>query len=217
MAPIQNRGLEKGLASFNRSHMWVGAVTWELPVGKGRRFLSGGGILDRLLGGWEINYIQSLESGNPLTFGFANSPYNYYPTFVGAQRPNVTGKPQLRDNWRDFGGDRFTLENINPIMDMSYFSYPTAFTPGNLGRGVVTGMPLINSRGSVEKNFRFKERYNLQVRFDMMNPWKIYNLIDPTMIVDFQNPKTFAKPNNEPLTTNWGGQTHLDLTLQLRF
>ncbi len=217
VAPIQNRGLEKGLASFNRSHMWVGAVTWELPVGKGRRFLSGGGILDRLLGGWEINYIQSLESGNPLTFGFANSPYNYYPTFVGAQRPNVTGKPQLRDNWRDFGGDRFTLENINPIMDMSYFSYPTAFTPGNLGRGVVTGMPLINSRGSVEKNFRFKERYNFQVRFDMMNPWKIYNLIDPTMIVDFQNPKTFAKPNNEPLTTNWGGQTHLDLTLQLRF
>ncbi len=73
VAPIQNRGLEKGPAGFNRSHMWVGAVTWALPVGKGRRFLSGGGILDKLLGGWEIVYIQSLESGNPLVFGFANS------------------------------------------------------------------------------------------------------------------------------------------------
>jgi hypothetical protein len=96
------------------------------------------------------------QRAGAIGFGFANSPYNYYPTFVGAQRPNVTGKPQLRDHWRDFGGDRFTLENINPIMDMSYFSYPAAFTPGNLGRGVVTGLPLICSRGSAEKNFRLR-------------------------------------------------------------
>jgi len=215
VAPIQNRSLEKGRAGYDRNHMWTGAVTWELPAGRGRRFLNRGGLWDKIFGGYEIDWIQSVESGNPLSFSFANSPYNYYPTWVGARRPDVVGKPGLRDNWRDFGGDRFTLENINPIIDINHFAYPAAFTAGNAGRNIVTGMPLISSRASAKKNFRILERFNLQVRLDMMNALKIYNLTSPTTTVDFQNPKTFAKVNNEPLTTNWGGQPHLDLTVEL--
>ena len=32
---------------------------------------------------------------------------------------------------------------INPVIDIGYFGYPAAFTPGNLGRNVVNGIPLI--------------------------------------------------------------------------
>ena len=86
---------------------------------------------------------------------------------------------------------------------------------GLQGRPCNPPLPLICSRASAKKNFRILERFNLQVRLDYMNPLKIYNLYPPTTTVDFQNPRTFAKVNNEPLTTNWGGQAHMDLTVQL--
>ncbi|MGH9657548.1 MAG: TonB-dependent receptor domain-containing protein, partial [Bryobacteraceae bacterium] len=107
VAPIQNRNLEKALAGFNRSHRYVGIMTYELPMGLGKPFLNRGGIWNKLLGGYSIGWVQYLESGNPLTFSFANSPFNYFPTFAGNRRPDVVSTPHLRDNWSDFGGDRF--------------------------------------------------------------------------------------------------------------
>ena len=142
MAPIQNRGLEKARAGYDRNHRYSGHVMYELPLGKGKRFINRGGILNFIFGGYEIAWVQSLESGNPLNFTFANSPYNYYPAFAGSRRPNVNGTPGIRDKWRDIGPDRFNTNNANAVIDISPFSYPAAFTPGNAGRNLVTGLPL---------------------------------------------------------------------------
>ena len=215
VAPIQNRGLEKAPAGYDRNHRYSGHVTYELPMGKGRRFLNQGGVMNHLLGGWEIAWIQSLESGNPLTFGFSNSPYNYYPTFAGSRRPNVTGEPKLRDNWRDVGPDRFNTNNNNAVIDMSPFSYPAEFTSGNAGRNIVIGLPLVWSTCSAKKNIRLTERFNLQVRWDFNNVLKTFNFDPPTTTVDLQNPKSFGKISSDQRTANWGGMPIMNLTLQL--
>lgn len=154
-------------------------------------------------------------SGNPLTFTFANSPHNYYPTFAGNRRPDMVSKPGLRDNWRDLGGDRFNLQNINPIVDINHFAYPAAFTPGNSGRNIVTGVPLIWSQVSAQKNIPLGERLNFQVRWDFQNALKTYNFNPPTTSVDFQNPRTFGKLGSDPRTASLGGQPLMNLTLQL--
>jgi hypothetical protein len=220
VAPIQNRSLEKARAGYDRNHVWIGSEVWEVPVGHGRRFLgTGHRVLDWIVGGYQINFIQSLESGNPLTFSYANNPANEWPTWVGDWRPNLIGKPALLPNWRNFGGDRFNLQGINPIIDINNFAYPAAYTAGNSGRNIVTGMPLYSTRGSIQKVFEIKERFKLMLRADMMNPFHIFNLGPPTTAVDFQNPKTFAKCSgtNEPLSTAWGGQPHIDVMVQLKW
>lgn len=215
VAPIQNRGLEKARAGYDRNHRFSAHVNYQLPVGKGRQFMNRGGVLDVLLGGYEISYVQSLETGNPLNFGFANSPNNYYPTFVGTQRPNVTGTPSIRDGWRDVGLDRFTTQNENAVIDMNSFSYPAAFTPGNLGRNTVTGLPLVWSTVSVKKTIKLTERFNLAVRWDMNNPWKTYNFDPPNVTVDYNNPKNFGKISSDQRTANWGGQPIMNVTIAL--
>ncbi len=214
VAPIQNRGLEKARAGYDRAHRFSGHVTYELPVGKGRRFMNRGGILDYVLGGYEIAWIESLESGNPLNFTFANSPYNYYPTFAGSRRPNVNGTPEIRDGWRDVGPDRFNTNNQIPVISMDPFSYPAAFTPGNAGRNIVTGLPLVWATCSVKKNFRFRERFNFQVRLDYNNVMKNFNFDPPTTTVDYQNPKAFGKISSDQRTANWAGMPMMNLTLQ---
>jgi hypothetical protein len=215
VAPIQSRGLEKARAGYDRSHRYSGHITYELPLGKGRRFLNQGGVTNHLLGGWEIAWIQSLESGNPLTFSFSNSPSNYYPTFAGSRRANVAGDPKVRDNWRDVGTDRFNTNNANALIDISPFSYPAEFTPGNSGRNIVTGLPLVWSTCSAKKNIRLTERFNLQVRWDFNNVLKTFNFDPPTTTVDLLNPKSFGKISSDQRTANWGGMPIMNLTLQL--
>jgi len=49
--PVTNRSLNKGRAGFDMNHRWVASFTYEVPIGKGRRFLNRGGILNFLIGG----------------------------------------------------------------------------------------------------------------------------------------------------------------------
>jgi hypothetical protein len=215
VAPIQSRALEKARAGYDRNHRWNGTVTYELPFGQGRQWLNRRGVFDYVFGGWQIAWIQTLESGNPLNFGFTNSPYNYYPTFAGARRPDIVSKPVLRDNWGDFGGDRFNRNNINPVIDINHFAYPAAFTPGNAGRNILTGIRLLWSTVSAQKNIRIHERLTFQVRWDMNNPFKTFNFDNPSTTVDLRNPQTFAKIAGDPRTASWGGQPLMNLTLAL--
>jgi hypothetical protein len=232
VAGIYNRALEKARAGFDRNHRWNGTITYELPFGNGRRWMSRSGALDYALGGWQIAWIQTVESGNPMNFGFGNSPYNYFPWH--SRRPDVVGKPTLRDNWRDFGPARFNSNTINPIMDMGFFTYPGGaecntlnptpeqraacnFRVGNAGRNIVTNMPMIWSTVSAQKNIKLHEGITFQVRWDMNNPLKTWNFEGPSTTVDLKNPQTFAKVSSDPRTASWGGQPLMNLTLALKW
>ena len=175
VAPIQNRAWEKGRAGFDRNHRYIAAVTYELPVGQGRKWMNTGGWKDYVLGGYELAWLQTAESGNPLTFGFDGSPNQYFPTFAGNRRPNLVSQPVLRDGWRDLGPDRFTATNINPILDINHFAYPAAYTPGNAGRNITTGTGVLWSQVSASKGFRITEKLSAKFRWDFQNCLKTYN------------------------------------------
>ncbi|MGH9660422.1 MAG: hypothetical protein ACRD96_17865, partial [Bryobacteraceae bacterium] len=225
VAPIQNRGLEKARAGFDRAHRYVGVATYQLPVGKGKKWMNKGGVWNYIFGGYEIAWIQTWESGNPLTFTFGNArdaqgrTINHYPGFAGTRRPNLApgAKPALVDNWGNLGGDRFNSLNINPIIDINNFAYPDAFTPGNSGRNIVTGTRLLWAQISASKDFPIGERANIQLRWDFQNAFKTYNFNPPTTSVDFSNPRAFGKLTSDPRTASLGGQPLMNLTLQVTF
>ena len=41
---------------------------YELPFGKGKQWLSGSGLMDRLVGGWQLGLVWRVASGAPITF-----------------------------------------------------------------------------------------------------------------------------------------------------
>lgn len=59
-----NRRLEKGLSWSDQTHSTRIAFSYDLPFGKGRRW-SGGGALDRILGGWGLAGVLEYSSGTP--------------------------------------------------------------------------------------------------------------------------------------------------------
>lgn len=217
VAPIQNRSLEKARAGYDRTHIFMSSITYELPLGRSHRFLNRGGAIDAVFGGWEIAWIQTFQSGNPLTFTFAGSPFNYYPTFVGDRRPNIVSRPFVRDDWRDFGSDRFNAANINPIIDIRHFAYPDAFTPGNAGRNIVTGTPLIWTTASLQKNLTMSERVRMQLRMDFNNPFKTWNFNPPNTTVNLLTPQTFGKVTSGPETAGFGGAPLMNASIKVFF
>src|SRR5207249_3375234 len=68
--PVQdphNLNAERGLSITDIPHRFTGMVVYDLPIGKGRRFLNRGGVVDKVLGGWQANGLWIYESGTPMT------------------------------------------------------------------------------------------------------------------------------------------------------
>jgi len=219
------RNLDRARSSFDRTHQYVGSMNYEIPIGKGRKWLNRGGVWNAIFGGYDMVFIYRISSGNPLTFTFSGSPYKYMPGIIAyrGSRPNSTGqRARLRDGWADIGGDRFTRADQNKMIEsMSYFTYPAAYTRGNVGARTMDAQRFIDNEFSASKEFKIKERFSIQFRYDFQNPFKWYNLATPDTAVNFTNPATFGtistSTSAEATTASGGGQPLQNITLSLRW
>ncbi|HZT32926.1 MAG TPA: carboxypeptidase regulatory-like domain-containing protein [Bryobacteraceae bacterium] len=212
-----NRKLEKGIAGFNLTNRNVTYLTYELPFGRGRHFMNSGGVKDYILGGWNASIIQTFQTGLPVTFTLAGSPYRYLPG-NGVQRPTqiLPTDQLLVANYRI--GDRFNNSLKNPMWNINAFANPAAFTLGTLGRNTITGPSMNWTQVSLAKNFAIKEKYNFEVRYDINNVFKQPNFINPSSVVNLASPGLFGKPTGTQ--GGWcclGGQFVSTLVLKFQF
>jgi len=188
-----NRSLEKGRANYDTTHRFVSVFIAELPFGKKRKFLQSG-ALSKILGGWDFTYSQTLQTGVPVSIGFAGSPFNYLP---GSRRaiqvlPNDQAKPE---GWT-IGPNRFPTAAQNPLLNINAFRYPDAFTAGTLGRNTITGTWINWVQASLSKEFPVGERMKFILRWDINNPFKTQAFSDPDASFNIQNPvgaRTFGR------------------------
>jgi Carboxypeptidase regulatory-like domain len=90
---------EKSLSYQDIPHTFVVSYIYELPVGKGKKFLNKGGAVDKVLGGWQIGGVQRYQSGQPLAFGCATG----IPAYDGCIRNDlVSGQPLLSPTHSSF-------------------------------------------------------------------------------------------------------------------
>src|SRR5882724_4166207 len=117
-----NRSLEKARSNFDVSHRFVGTFIYELPYGKGRHFGNRRGIADFLLGGWDLMFSQTLQSGPPITVTFAGAPSTPYAPgqpyvwLPGQLRPNqILPNDQAQTQGWTIGSNRLPTNLQNPI------------------------------------------------------------------------------------------------------
>lgn len=60
-----NRRAEKAVSELDTPQSLVASFFYELPMGHGKRFLGHAGVLDRVVGGWNVAGILNYSSGNP--------------------------------------------------------------------------------------------------------------------------------------------------------
>jgi hypothetical protein len=91
---------------------------YELPFGKGKRFLDRGGLLNELIGGWQVGGIQRYQSGSPVSFGCASG----IPGWDNCVRFAYTGKNVMSTAARSHRVNPLINQNASDPNSNSYFN-----------------------------------------------------------------------------------------------
>lgn len=160
---IYNLKAERGPSSFDVKFLNVTSFVYQLPFGKTRKWgANWNPVFDAVLGGWELNTINTANSGLPFDIQYtpaaANDVTGRIPDYRGlaVMRPNLVGDPAaLR------GGDP-----VGHWFNLAAFAVPSASAPfGNLGRNALRGPSFWQWDLGVNKNFRIPGREGMALQF----------------------------------------------------
>ena len=175
---------DHGPATFDRTHAFSLIHNWELPIGKGRRYLSNTNkAVDAVAGGWRFSGITTVYSGLAFTPTLSNAPsvnadFNYV-------RPDLTGNPHVAN------------PNATLWFDPNAYTQPqTPFRNGDAGKGSLRGPGLAVLNLSLSKEFQITEGKHLEVRWENFNALNHVNLALPGNQVDTSSAGQITSTSN---------------------
>ncbi len=188
---------ERAISSFDVPQNIAFNMGYQLPVGKGKRFLSNGNWLEEgALGGWRIQGIVIFRSGQAFTPTISRDIAN---TGIGGQRPNVAGTPVIMGAptcWF-YVVSNSACASLDPS-GTSAFALPASFTYGNAGADTLRSQWLRNLDVSVFKEFPVTESSILQFRAEFFNVTNTPTFGIPSTTTDTSSGGVVTSSANNP-------------------
>lgn len=180
---IRNRDLNYAWSDFDRRHVFNLQYVWELPFGKGRKFLSeiSKGV-DWLVGGWQLSGLANYSSGRPFTvfsglFTFSNTV---------TTPANCNNCPRTLGSVIEESGTSYLFSADQRAL----FSQPNPGEFSNTGRNYFIGSPDFRTDVSLSKKIRFTEKMNFEIRVDAKN---VLNSVSYGLPTTTSNSTTFGR------------------------
>jgi hypothetical protein len=216
--------LNYALSNFDIPNMFKGDLVYDLPFGKGRAFLNSNGVVDAILGGWQVATTFVLESGAPFTATLgATSAFG--TVSGGSPYPDLIGNPKISNQnvnqWFNdctvlLDGSHFPAGCSNPA-----WSVPVPGHFGTAGRNILRGPGIEDVDFSLGKNFKFPlphETGNLQIRFDALDGLNHPNFSNPGASLGTSGDAVITSTTgNYNSTNNSFGQRTIQLGARLSF
>lgn len=193
---------ERSVTSSDIPHVVSLSYTYELPVGPGKPFLSRGGVVGKVVGGWSVSGIQQYQSGRPVhieydAFGSSNP---YFAAGDGFSfRPNIVPNQPFKNPAyrRSCSGPVQVAAGRNPCQ---FYINPAAFTlppAGEFGNApnLISALRLpayVNEDLSLSKRTSIYENLNLQFQANF------FNVLNRAIFSPGGNPQTFIVNNAPP-------------------
>jgi hypothetical protein len=193
--------LNRGNSTFDVRHNVVLSWTYELPFGKGKKFLGDAhGVTQFMAGGWQINSIDTFQSGTPFTVTMQQNTLN---SGSGTQWPNRIGSGETAN------------QTINHWFDPTAFVAPGNFTYGNAGRNILVGPGTEQFDLSVFKNFYFggEKAHRVQFRAEAFNAFNRPQFNNPNAQIGFAGVAQITSAGNPPLFQRTSREVQLALKL----
>lgn len=202
-----NQKAEWSIDNNDQPNMINIAGTYELPIGKGRRFLDHGGIVNTLFGGWQISPLLTYASGTPLYTGTGGSV-------------QVTGDPLgngcstcNRANVVSYNNMMFSYTNVylgQPVINKADFSDPGPWVLGNAPRviGALRNPFNYNENIALAKYFALGEKVKLKLEIEYFNVFNRVVFGSPDL--NYED-STFGMVINSQANTQRQGQAFLGI------
>jgi hypothetical protein len=152
--------------STDRRHNLGITNVWQIPVGKGRRWLSDGGVISAILGGWQVNNMISIMSGTPFTVESDDTSLN------------LPGSVQTADQVKEaqkLGG----VGRGTPYYDPTAFAEVTQARFGNTGYYLLRGPGLFNWDFGLTREIAVTNDFRVQLRIESFNFTNTPHLANP--------------------------------------
>ncbi|MGH9659849.1 MAG: carboxypeptidase regulatory-like domain-containing protein, partial [Bryobacteraceae bacterium] len=199
---IRNISAEYSHANFHIKHRFVYSWQYDLPFGRGRKYGAGlNRASDLVVGGWQLNGIMTLQSGNARNIGTRESSCGC----GGERRPDLV--PGKNPNDAPSGGrtpDRW--------FDVTAVQAPARGTFGNLGHYAVYAPGIKSLDLSAFKDFPITERYRFQLRAEWFN-FTNTPLFDPGSLQGTQGDSAIGRLT----ATSPGSERHMQFALRFQF
>ena len=162
----------RGFSAFDVHHRVVFSPVYELPFGKGRKYVNSG-PLAWVIGDWQLSTLFQWQTGSPLTPTLSGNFSNSGGT---TDRPDAysnpnSGAPQTPDLW-------FNTASFLPLRATSAFQF------GNAGKGIILSPGLVNADISIVRAFHYGERYKAEFRAEFFNSVNHANFGFPGVVAD---------------------------------
>src|SRR6266404_3198475 len=230
---------EKALSYQDVPHAFVLSYLYELPVGKGKKFLNNGGVVDKVLGGWQVGGVHRYQSGAPF-IPFTSDAHNSNFGTANTRLSRIPGAPLLAPNASSYnpflggsgckanpdGSGTYLPQSTNNFFNCAAFLDPNApnlvaqrgYTFGNLSKvfGNIRSPNYVNEDFSLIKRFTLYEAHVLSFKADFVNLFNRHTLArgDGCVTCD-----TFGRPGAQfggsPGSVN--GQKIIQLTFRYQF
>jgi len=150
---------DRSVSGFDLTHDFTASAVAPLPFGKGRRFANSSGLVNYIVGNWQLNGILTLTSGVP------------YNVFISSDIPNVGNFAPWSGNVRAnlVGDPNVPSPSTREWFNTGAFAPPAPFTFGNSGRNSLRADWFKNLDVSLFRDFPFTEKMKLQFRADAFN------------------------------------------------
>jgi outer membrane receptor protein involved in Fe transport len=189
---------EKGNSLFDARNRFVMSFGYELP-----RLLDKSLVERLIVGGWQINGIFQVQSGNPFTV-INSSTTAQSLTF----RPNVSCDPMAG-----------SFHTVSQYFNTACFSLPAASATvidnsksGNEGRNTLLGPGFNTTDASLFKDFNISETQKIQFRFEVFNVFNEAHFAQPNLTYPQQTTPTGAIPSTSTfgkITTTVGNDSRV--------
>jgi hypothetical protein len=180
-----------GPNQYNRNQVFVANTIYELPVGRGKRFMSGSGrAMDLIVGGWQVTNTVTYGTGLPWTPSLQNCgqisdagpcrpnkgsgtlktgvTHTANGTFWFTPVPTMSqALPEIKNSPTDLTGTSDSCQTARPTSGP--FSLPACGQIGNVGIYSYRGPHAFYDDMALSKNFTITERVKAQFRFDAYN------------------------------------------------
>ncbi|MGI8989166.1 MAG: carboxypeptidase regulatory-like domain-containing protein [Bryobacteraceae bacterium] len=197
---------EKGLSDGDVPHTLIVSYDYELPVGRGKRFLNNGGVANLVLGGWHLAGVHRYESGRPIGIVVDNL-YSGVLFNSGLRPDRVLGI----SGFKDHDNSHFDIVT-GRYLDPAAFTLPSPGTLGTEGRTdpILRGWATYNENVSLFKDFKLRESIALRFGSNFSNILNRHVWSNPD--TNFSHGSNFgliSGQNNEP--------RHIEFYLRLNF
>jgi hypothetical protein len=180
---------------------------FEVPVGRGRRFLPNiPGALNYAIGGWKLAWVTMLQTGQ-----------FFSPSFSGRDTSNTNTSGGLPDRTcnGNFPADQRSVDGR--WFDASCFSVPPAGRFGNSGVNILEGPGLHSHNISVTKRFPLTERLRLDYMATMSNVFNHPNFEIPASNISVPGQVGIITAQHGRFRAERSGARFIDMRLRLEF